>query len=134
METKTRGQRIAHLRKQHGWSQAELGEKVGVTKAAVSKWEAAASPDIALDTFFLLAEKLSVDPRELATGKRAPGRSSADLPQRRIDLIRMYGRLPFAVRQPIRQLIETLAAAQNDRYQAWAREQQELAKKRGEIA
>lgn len=134
MDTKTRGQRIQQLRNEHGWSLAELAAKIGVTKGAISKWETTASPDIALDTFFKLADALEVDPRELATGKRVATPKIADIPQRRIDLIRMYGRLPFAVRQPIRALIETLAAAQNDRYQTWAREQMEFAKKRGEPA
>ena len=31
--------RIAELRKQNGWSQIELAEKLNVTDKAVSKWE-----------------------------------------------------------------------------------------------
>lgn len=36
----TLGERIASLRKEKGLSQEALGELVGVTRQAVSKWEA----------------------------------------------------------------------------------------------
>jgi len=44
---KTLGTMIAELRKQHGMTQLELAEKMGVTDKAVSKWEHDLScPDI----------------------------------------------------------------------------------------
>ena len=43
----TLAEKIAELRKEKGWSQEELAEKVGVTRQAVSKWESAQSaPDL----------------------------------------------------------------------------------------
>ena len=43
----TLGARIAELRKQHGMTQLELADKMGVTDKAVSKWERDLScPDI----------------------------------------------------------------------------------------
>lgn len=40
-------EKIMQLRKQNGWSQEELAEKLGVSRQAVSKWESAASvPDL----------------------------------------------------------------------------------------
>ena len=39
MQEKTIGQKIYELRKQKGYSQEELGERVGVSRQAVSKWE-----------------------------------------------------------------------------------------------
>lgn len=43
------GERIAQCRRQRGWSQAEVAEKLGVTSQAVSKWErGAALPDVEL--------------------------------------------------------------------------------------
>lgn len=47
MTNQTTGQRIADCRKKLGLSQGALGEKVGVSQQAISKWEAdAAMPDI----------------------------------------------------------------------------------------
>lgn len=44
----TLAEKIINLRKQKGWSQEELAEKLDVTRQAVSKWESGASvPDIA---------------------------------------------------------------------------------------
>ena len=37
------GENIARLRKEKGWTQAELGEKLGVSNQAVSKWESGIS-------------------------------------------------------------------------------------------
>ena len=42
----TVGEKILNLRKARGWSQEELAEQVGVTRQAVSRWEAGtAKPD-----------------------------------------------------------------------------------------
>ena len=43
------GENIARLRKEKGWTQAELGEKLGVSNQAVSKWESGMTmPDVML--------------------------------------------------------------------------------------
>ena len=43
------GKKIAYFRKARGWTQAELGEKIGVSNQAVSKWESETSmPDVML--------------------------------------------------------------------------------------
>ena len=39
----TTGQRIAALRRQHNLSQEELGEHLGVSRQAISKWESEVS-------------------------------------------------------------------------------------------
>lgn len=61
---KTLGTMIAELRKQHGMTQLELAEKMGVTDKAVSKWERDLScPDI--NSLPNLAEIFGVSVEEL---------------------------------------------------------------------
>lgn len=49
MSKTTLGNKIASLRKENGWTQEELSEKLGVSPQAVSKWENDVScPDITL--------------------------------------------------------------------------------------
>ena len=66
---KTLGTMIAELRKQHGMTQLELAEKMGVTDKAVSKWERDLScPDI--NSIPTLAEVLGVSVEELMQVKK----------------------------------------------------------------
>ena len=53
------GDKIAELRRQRGWSQENLAERLGVTRQSVSKWESGASvPD--LDKIIGLSELFGV--------------------------------------------------------------------------
>ena len=66
---KTLGMMIAELRKQHGMTQLELAEKLGVTDKAVSNWERDLScPDI--NSIPKLAEILGVSVEELMQVKK----------------------------------------------------------------
>ena len=69
MELKKCGQLIAEQRKQMQWTQKQLGEKVGVSDKAVSKWERGLSfPDVAIVE--KLAEVLQLSIAELLSGER----------------------------------------------------------------
>ena len=72
----TIGQRICELRKEKGYSQEYVAERLDVTRQAVSKWETDLS---APDTYNLiaLAELLGVSVEYIATGK---GTESASVP------------------------------------------------------
>jgi transcriptional regulator with XRE-family HTH domain len=95
--------------------QSELAKACDISTAAVAKWFGGTAKNLKMEHLFAVADLCKVDARWLATGDGAMIKSKADpcthqdIPQRRIDLIRMYGRLPDEVRQPIRSLIETLA-------------------------
>ena len=66
---KTLGTMIAELRREHGMTQLELAEKMGVTDKAVSKWERDLScPDI--NSIPNLAEILGVSVEELMQIKK----------------------------------------------------------------
>ena len=61
------GERITALRKEKSISQAELANRLGVSRQAVSKWEqGSSSPDTA--KLIQLAELLGTDVEYLATG------------------------------------------------------------------
>lgn len=65
---KSIGNRISHFRKEKGYTQEEMAEKLGVTPQAVSKWENDISyPDILL--LPKIAEMLGVSVDELLSGE-----------------------------------------------------------------
>lgn len=107
-----------------------INEKI-TSRQAVNKWfDDPKSKNLKMEHLFAVADFCKVDARWLATGRDAkpvpPGKADApsqfsDIPQRRIDLIRMYGRLPDEVRFPIRQLIETLHGLQHPRREEYVK-------------
>ena len=66
------GNRIKELRKNAGFTQEELGEKVGVQKNAVSKWEKERVKNIPHDTVEKLAEIFGVSSSYIWTGEEMP--------------------------------------------------------------
>ena len=69
VDTQKVGAFIAQCRKEHNWTQKELGEKLGVTDKAVSKWENGRSfPDITL--LEALCETFDITVSELLSGKK----------------------------------------------------------------
>ena len=71
MDAGKTGELIAALRKEKGWSQAELAERLGVTNKAVSRWETGRGyPDVEL--LPLVARELGITISELLEGERTP--------------------------------------------------------------
>ena len=71
------GALIAQRRREKGWSQAELAERIHVTDKAVSKWETGRSlPGI--DCLEPLAEALDLQVLELLRGRRLPPEAPAE--------------------------------------------------------
>jgi transcriptional regulator with XRE-family HTH domain len=64
----TMGQRIKRLREARQWSQAQLGELVGVSLQAVSQWELDQTENVKLVPFLRLAKVLDTDPHYLVFG------------------------------------------------------------------
>ena len=61
----TMGEYIKQLRLEHGWSQEELGKKVGVNRAAVNKWEQGTVENIKRSTIKALSSVFGVSPCDL---------------------------------------------------------------------
>jgi hypothetical protein len=94
---------------------ADLARACEISRQAVDKWFDTEAKNLKMEHLFAVADECAVEARWLATNSGPMKRTGkadsmpSDIPQRRIDLIRMYGRLPEDIRQPIRALIETLA-------------------------
>jgi transcriptional regulator with XRE-family HTH domain len=73
------GHRIAKHRTQLGWTQAELAERVGISRVALSHIEAAIS-NPGERTVALLAGVFKVEPHELVTGTDYPPAKAERLP------------------------------------------------------
>lgn len=77
--------RLVQLRREHGYSQEELAEKLGLSRQAVSKWERAeASPDT--DNLILLARLYDISLDQLLytedeIPRPEPGQSAAERPE-----------------------------------------------------
>ena len=63
------GKFIAHLRRQNGWTQEQLGEKLGVTNKTISRWETGKyMPDI--DKLPELSALFGISINELLAGEQ----------------------------------------------------------------
>lgn len=61
----TMGEYIKKLREEKGWSQDELGQQVGVNRAAVQKWEKGTVENIKRSTIKKLSQVFGVSPCDL---------------------------------------------------------------------
>jgi transcriptional regulator with XRE-family HTH domain len=68
VSVETMGDRIRTLRMARGLTQEELGERVGVSKVAVSQWETGSTANIRLKSFLALCDELSTNPHYLLFG------------------------------------------------------------------
>lgn len=78
LDKKKFGAFVAALRKEKGWTQKELAEKICISDKAVSKWETGISmPDVAL--LVPLAEVLEISVTELLQCQRSPQKTPMEL-------------------------------------------------------
>ena len=63
----TTGEKIKRLRKERNWTQDELGEKLGVKKAAINKYENGTVVNLKRETIYKLAKIFDIDPTWLLT-------------------------------------------------------------------
>ena len=69
MDNNKTGRFIAERRKELGYSQKDLAEKLNITDKAVSKWETGrSSPDVSM--LIPLAEELEVTVTEILNGEK----------------------------------------------------------------
>lgn len=94
------GKNIAGLRKAKGWTQAELGRKLGVSNQAVSKWESEMSlPDVLLLPKIAHVFDVTID--RLFEGVGVDGEE--DMPHNLIWVFRhTYDEATLVIRYPVR--------------------------------
>ena len=92
----TIGDKILSLRKARGWSQEELAEKVGVTRQAISRWEAnSAKPDA--DKIVDICDLFGVSADYLMRDKYAGEGESAVPPSSEATPVRACGITAFQI-------------------------------------
>lgn len=72
------GQRVRGFRRARGWTQADLAERVGMTRASVANLEAGRQ-NIGIERLALFAQSLDVPPAELLPAPLAFRRFSPDV-------------------------------------------------------
>lgn len=64
------GERLKEIRESKGISQAELARRIGMSRAAISRYESGDRQNISAETLFMLLEALNVDIAEFGFDKK----------------------------------------------------------------
>lgn len=82
----TFAEKLAELRKQHGWSQEELGERLGVTRQTVSKWElGSTTPE--MEKLAAMGELFGITLDELVRGGESYN-VTGDVPEQKVIVVK----------------------------------------------
>lgn len=129
---KSRSQRIIDARIAKKWDQPRLALEVGVTKGAVNKWEShkLGSPNIDLAIFYVLADKLGLDPRELAIGEKKKADGVPPLSHEDQLLMEQISKVPVDISLPIRAMVNAVFLAGSEKYATWSRKKDDEVKRR----
>lgn len=112
------GARIKAARQERGWTQPELGKRVGVSKSAVNQWENGAVQNLKLGNLFAVATVLGLDVGDLVFGSAKAGMVTevrvgyGGLTPAQLAFLEMYEQLPDRVRKQIRALVSALVSNQ----------------------
>ncbi len=112
----TTGEIIKKHRKKMGMSQEELGNRVGVNKAAVQKWESGAVQNIKRSTLKQLSELFNISPTELLAFGKEPSPAAPELASDVRDLVTAYDRLNPNGKTKVKDYLEDLVG--NPKYTA----------------
>ena len=108
----TMGEYIKKLRTDRGWSQEELGKKVGVNRAAVNKWETGTVENIKRTTIKRLSEVFGVTPCELMCWNDEPKPEPVVLDPEEQRLVEQFKHLDDVDRQRLLERLSTMLEAE----------------------
>ena len=106
---KNLGARIAQLRKESGWSQAELGNRVGLSQQMIADYESGKKHHLPLCRVIVLADVFGVDLAELLLGQNGNAQKRGPLSkmERQIAQVR---RLPKTKQRFVSELLDNVLA------------------------
>lgn len=100
------GDKIKEKRKEAGLTQEELGEKLGVQKSAVAKWENGRVENIKRSVMLEMSKALGVDPSYwFDDGEDA---EDVDLTEEQAEVLARYDSLPDDKKELVLNLIRSL--------------------------
>ncbi len=101
------GERIAQMRKERGWSQTELGEKIGLSQQIIASYECGQRQHFPLCRVITLARTFGVDLPALLLGENewTQKRGPASKMEKQIEQVR---RLPKAKQRFVSELLENV--------------------------
>lgn len=100
------GDKIKEKRKEAGLTQEELGEKLGVQKSAVAKWENGRVENIKRSVMLEMSKALGVDPAYwFDDGEEA---EDVDLTEEQAEVLARYDSLPDDKKELVLNLIRSL--------------------------
>lgn len=102
------GDRIKYLRERAGLTQEELGEKIGVQKSAIMKYESGTVENIKRSSVKVMAAALGVSPAYLMFGEEEKRPTQESGPKVE-ELIRLFEGLPEDVQDQLLGLARTLS-------------------------
>lgn len=103
------GDKIKEKRKEAGLTQEELGEKLGVQKSAVAKWENGRVENIKRSVMLSMSKALGVDPAYWFIDEEEPEEDDEDdFTEEQIELLARYDSLPDDKKELVLNLIRSL--------------------------
>lgn len=107
----TAGEKIKALRKSKGFTQTELGAKLGVQKNAVSKWECGRVDDIPTSKIKAMASLFGVKPSYLIDDKseidEQDSKKLAEFDELENELVKLFRLIPPERRALVLELVKT---------------------------
>ena len=107
------GQRLAELRKGAGFSQAQLGEKLGFSQRAIASWEMRETTSLRPDQITRLAEVLNVSVEFLITGKEQTRTGRPGPKSKLIEAFEEAAKLPRKDQKQVVSVVNALIAQAN---------------------
>lgn len=99
------GQRIKQLRKEMGWTQAELASKLGLKDSAIAKYEKGRVENMKRDTIAKMAELFGCSPVYLMCMEDRVNKDSA-LSHEEQNVIRSYRTAPEGIKDSVCKLLD----------------------------